>query len=45
MNLRNDIDHGLVQELTEPQYVTLFHIVCLLRLAATIFPDESAENA
>lgn len=45
MNLRNDIDHGLVQELTEPQYVTLFHIVCLLRLVATIFPDESAENA
>ena len=42
--LRNDIDHSLVQELTESQYVTLFHIVYLLRLVATIFPDQGAES-
>ena len=30
LNLRNNLAHGLVSELDEPQYVILFHLACML---------------
>ena len=41
MNLRNTLSHGLVEELTEAQYVILFHVVCVLRLMSAPQPHAS----
>ena len=35
LNLRNSLTHVLAEKLTEPQYVVLFHIACMLRLMST----------
>ena len=34
LNLRNLLAHGLVPKMTEAQYITLFHIACVLRRIA-----------
>ena len=42
LNLRNSLDHGFIEELTEAQYITLFHIACVLRLMSTALEDRDA---
>ncbi len=36
LNLRNLLSHGLIPELTEPMFVTLFHVACILRRIAEV---------
>lgn len=40
LNLRNNLDHGLTEELNEAQYVTLFHIACVLRLMSRVLANH-----
>ena len=40
LNLRNSLAHVLAEELTEPQYVVLFHVACMLRLMSTALYDQ-----
>ena len=40
LNLRNSLAHVLAEELTEPQYVVLFHVACMLRLMSTSLSDR-----
>ena len=40
LNLRNSLAHVLAEELTESQYVILFHVACMLRLMSTVLSDR-----
>ena len=42
LNLRNSLAHVLAEEMTEGQYVVLFHIACTLRLMSEALTDASA---
>ena len=42
LNLRNSLAHVLSEELTEAQYVVLFHIACTLRLMSEALMHETA---
>ena len=41
LNLRNSLAHVLAEEMTESQYVALFHIACMLRLMSEALTDAS----
>ena len=41
-NLRDLLCHGLEEDLTEVQYIILFHVACVLRLISEALPHDDA---
>ena len=41
-NLRDILCHGLKEDLTEDQYIVLFHVACVLRLISEVLTQDDA---